>query len=361
MSTPRAPVRDADLAAYWNGPGGRRWTERGDAPETIFAPIAELLYARAQSAPGERVIDIGCGGGATTLAIASQVGAAGGVIGVDVLTLMIARASERAGATSAATFLRADAGSHDFAPGWANLLFSRFGVMFFADPVASFANLRKGLAHGGRVVFACWREAKRNPWQMIALKAACKHVPRLPEVGPEDPGPFSFADEERVRRILAAAGFETIALTPVDLELDVAAGRGSRRRSALCSRSAPPAARSKANPRRCAPPPSPRSAPHWRHISAGGACRSAPQSGSSRPPIPKAGAQAGLAISSTTSARRSAALATPTDWAAEAAFVSAAGWARAPRNNSASRCGVNSVCGTTVAAPAAARIATLAA
>jgi SAM-dependent methyltransferase len=226
MSTPRAPVRDADLAAYWNGPGGRRWTERGDAPETIFAPIAELLYARARLAPGERVIDIGCGGGATTLAIASQVGPAGGVIGIDISALMIARARERTDATSAPTFVLADAGSHNFSPGWADLLFSRFGVMFFVDPVASFANLRKGLARGGRVVFACWREAKRNPWQMIALKAACKHVPRLPEVGPDDPGPFSFADEARVRRILAAAGFEKIALTPVDLELDVAAGQG---------------------------------------------------------------------------------------------------------------------------------------
>ncbi len=226
MSTPLAPVGDADQTAYWNGPGGRRWTERGDAPEAIFAPIAELLYARARLAPGERVIDVGCGGGVTTLAIAAQVGAAGGVIGVDVSALMIARAIERAGATSAAKFVLADAGSHDFSPGWANLLFSRFGVMFFADPVASFANLRKGLARGGRVVFACWREARRNPWQTIALKAACKHAPRLPEVGPEDPGPFSFADEARVRRILGEAGFETIALTPVDLELDDAAGQG---------------------------------------------------------------------------------------------------------------------------------------
>jgi len=226
MSTHLAPVGDADQTAYWNGPGGRRWTERSDAPEAIFAPIAELLYARARLAPGERVIDVGCGGGATTLAIAAQVGAAGGVIGVDVSALMIARALERAGATSAAKFVLADAGSHDFSPGWANMLFSRFGVMFFADPVASFANLRKGLARGGRVVFACWREARRNPWQTIALKAACKHVPRLPDVGPEDPGPFSFADEARVRRILSEAGFETIGLTPVDLELDVAAGQG---------------------------------------------------------------------------------------------------------------------------------------
>ena len=226
MSTIPTPAGDADQIAYWNGAGGRRWAERGDAPEAIFAPIAELLFAQARIAPGERVIDVGCGGGATTLAIAAQVGAAGGVVGVDVSALMIARARERAGATTAATYLLADAGSHDFAPGWANLLFSRFGVMFFADPVVGFANLRKGLAHGGRVVFACWREARLNPWQMIALKAACKHVPRLPEVGPEAPGPFSFADEARVRRILAAAGFEQIALTPVDLELDLAAGQG---------------------------------------------------------------------------------------------------------------------------------------
>jgi SAM-dependent methyltransferase len=182
--------------------------------------------ARARIAPGERVIDVGCGGGATTLAIAAQVGAAGGVIGVDVSAPMIARARKRAAASSAATFVLADAGSHGFSSGWANLLFSRFGVMFFADPVVSFANLRKGPACGGRAVFACWREARRNPWQTIALKAACKHVPRLPDVGPEDPGPFSFADEARVRRILGEAGFANIALTAVDLELDVAAGQG---------------------------------------------------------------------------------------------------------------------------------------
>ena len=226
MSIPLAHAGNADQIAYWNGPGGRRWTDRQEMQDAVFAPIAELLYARARVAPGERVIDVGCGCGVTTLEIARRVGSQGRVIGLDISVPMIARARERAPADVAVEFVLADATLHEFAPGWANVLFSRFGVMFFADPVLSFANLRKGLARGGRAVFACWREPKLNPWQMIALKAACKHVPRLPDVGPDDPGPFSFADEGRVRRILGQAGFDAIALTPVDLELDIAAGRG---------------------------------------------------------------------------------------------------------------------------------------
>ena len=226
MSTPPAHAGAADQTAYWNGPGGRRWAESEGAPEAVFAPIAELLYARARPAPGERVVDVGCGCGATTIEIARRVGPAGRALGLDVSAPMIARAREQAGTTSAAEFVLADATTHQLAPQWAELLFSRFGVMFFADPVLSFVNLRKGLACGGRLVFACWREARRNPWQTIALKAACKHAPRLAEVGPEDAGPFSFADEARVLRILGEAGFDKIVLTPVELELDVAAGRG---------------------------------------------------------------------------------------------------------------------------------------
>ncbi len=226
MSTPFADAANADQIAYWNGPGGRHWIDRQEAQDAVLAPIADVLYARARVAPGERVIDVGCGCGVTTLEIAGRVGPNGRALGVDVSAPMIARARERAPADAAVEFVVADATLHEFAPNWANLMFSRFGVMFFADPVSSFANLRKGLVRGGRVVFACWRQPKVNPWLMIALKAACKHVPRLPDLGPEDPGPFSFADEARVRRILDRAGFERIALTPVDLELDIASGRG---------------------------------------------------------------------------------------------------------------------------------------
>src|SRR4029077_4921779 len=109
-----------------------------------------------------------------------------------------------------------------FEPRRSDLLFSRFGVMFFADPAVSFANMRKALRKGGRLVFACWREPRENPWMMIALQEAYKHVPRLPEVGPDDPGPFAFASERRVRGILAQAGFGAVQLEPVDLSLDPA-------------------------------------------------------------------------------------------------------------------------------------------
>src|SRR5262249_6480193 len=108
----------------------------------------------------------------------------------------------------------------------ADIIVSRFGVMFFADPAKSFANLRKGLKSRGRLVFACWREAKQNPFFILPLREAAKHAPPLPETNPEDPGPFAFANEARVRRILSDAGFADIVLEPHDLELDIAGGRG---------------------------------------------------------------------------------------------------------------------------------------
>jgi ubiquinone/menaquinone biosynthesis C-methylase UbiE len=186
-----------------------------------------MLTARAGVAPGERVIDIGCGCGATTLALASRTGRAGRALGADISAPMIARAQERAKAESSpAEFIVADATTHDFTAERADLIASRLGVMFFADPVASFANMRKGLRPGGRLAFICWREPRLNPWLIAPYKAVTRHVPRLPEVGPEDPGPFAFAEEVRVRRILSAAGFSDVSLEPHDLELDTAVGLG---------------------------------------------------------------------------------------------------------------------------------------
>src|SRR5436190_11719533 len=226
MATPTMHDRNADQAAYWNGPAGRRWMERQDTQDILLAPISELSFDRAHPAKGEHVVDIGCGCGATTIELGRRVGPTGYVLGVDISAPMLGRARERAPAKLPLEFVLADATVHAFEPGRSDLLFSRFGVMFFADPAVSFANMRKALRKGGRLAFACWREPRQNPWLMIALQEAYKHVPRLPEVGPDDPGPFSFASEQRVRRILSEAGFSSIAMEACDVSLDVAFGRG---------------------------------------------------------------------------------------------------------------------------------------
>jgi ubiquinone/menaquinone biosynthesis C-methylase UbiE len=226
MGSPATHERNSEQADYWNGPAGRRWLERQETLDVVLAPITHELFDRARVVEGTRVIDIGCGCGATTAELARRVGPAGHVLGVDISAPMLARARELAPATLPAEFVLADATVQAFEPGRADLLFSRFGVMFFADPPLSFRNVRAALRPDGRLVFACWREPRRNPWMILPLQEAYKHVPRLPEVGPEEPGPFAFAREERVRRILEEAGFASIALEPVDVTLDIAAGRG---------------------------------------------------------------------------------------------------------------------------------------
>jgi SAM-dependent methyltransferase len=123
-------------------------------------------------------------------------------------------------------FVLADATVYPFHPETFDLLISRFGVMFFADPVLSFANLRRALRPTGRVAFVCWREPRDNPWMMAPLQAVYQHVPKLPQVGPEEPGPFAFASEERVQRILRDAGYSDIGLERCDLSLDIAVGGG---------------------------------------------------------------------------------------------------------------------------------------
>ena len=226
MDNPRVHDRNADQAAYWNGAAGRRWIDRQETLDRVLNPIQELLLTRAGIRTGERIIDVGCGCGASTIELAGRVGAQGRVMGVDISAPMLARARERAPTDLPLAFVLADATVHAFEAGGADLIFSRFGVMFFADPTLSFQNMRTALRPGGRLAFASWREPQQNPWMLLPLQEAYKHVPRLPEVGPEDPGPFSFAREARVRRILSEAGFSSIALEGIDLALDLAVGRG---------------------------------------------------------------------------------------------------------------------------------------
>jgi SAM-dependent methyltransferase len=226
MSAAPIHVDNTAQAEYWNANAGQKWTEHQEHQDQVLRPVSDRLIAAAKPKPGERVIDVGCGCGATTIQFAERVGPAGAVLGLDVSAPMLARARERAPQNQPIRFELADATVHDVTSHAADLVVSRFGVMFFADPAKSFANLRKGLKPGGRLAFACWREPKQNPWLILPLREAGKHAPPLPETNPEDPGPFAFASEGRVRRILSDAGFADIVLEPQDLELDIAVGRG---------------------------------------------------------------------------------------------------------------------------------------
>ncbi|MHC2334318.1 class I SAM-dependent methyltransferase [Bradyrhizobium sp. USDA 4454] len=218
--------QNADQIAYWNGPGGQRWATRQAAQDIVLQPVLDLLIDRAAPKVGERVVDVGCGSGASSFALAAKVAPDGHVLGVDVSEPMLSRARQSTPQGLPVEFALADATVHPFAPQNFDLLASRFGVMFFADPAASFANLHKAMKPTGRLAFACWQEPRENPFFMAPLAAVYKHVPKLPQLGPEDPGPFSFASEARVKRILGEAGFSGIAMEPCKVELDVATGRG---------------------------------------------------------------------------------------------------------------------------------------
>jgi len=226
MSTEPVHADNAAQAEYWSGAGGQRWIDHQQHQDQVLRPVSDLLIAAAEAKRRERLIDVGCGCGATTIEFAERVRPGGRVLGLDVSEPMLKRARERAAPDLPVRFVHADATVHEFAPNWADLIVSRFGVMFFADPAGSFANLRKGLRPGGRLAFACWREAKQNPFFIVPLREARKHAPPLPEMDPEAPGPFAFANEARVRKILTEAGYADIVLTPQDLDLDIAAGRG---------------------------------------------------------------------------------------------------------------------------------------
>jgi len=211
---------NAAQIAYWNDRAATNWTALQEKIDALFAPITALALDAAAPMAGETVLDVGCGCGATVLALAKRVGPSGRVLGVDVSGPMAARASQRiadAGLANAKVLVT-DASAHDFM-GEADLLFSRFGVMFFADPTAAFANLRRGMRPGGRLLCAVWRPLAENSWFTVPLKAALPLLPPQPQADPFAPGPFAFADFERVRGLLSAAGWRDISAQPQDVPM----------------------------------------------------------------------------------------------------------------------------------------------
>jgi SAM-dependent methyltransferase len=203
---------------YWNGVIAQTWVKLQTRLDQLNHKLTQVAIEHAAPQPGERAIDIGCGCGATVLELARRVGPGGHVFGVDLSAPMLDLARKRtaeAGLTQAA-LVQADMSTYAFAPHDFDLAFSRFGVMFFDNPVAAFANLHGALKPTGRLVFACFRSMAENPWVLEPLKAVQHLLPPSSPPGPEEPGQFAFADPDRVRRILAAAGFHDIAFTRYD-------------------------------------------------------------------------------------------------------------------------------------------------
>lgn len=210
----------------WNGALGKIWAARQDDFDKVIGPLGRAAIEAAAIKPGERIIDIGCGCGTTSVELASLAGPTGEVIGVDVSDPMLALADSRTKGNATLKFVKADAQLYEFAEAHFDLAFSRVGVMFFDDPEQAFKNLRAALRPGGRLAFVCFRKPSESSYLMVPLAAAYKHVPQLPALPPGAPGMFSFADDQRVRGVLRAAGFRSIEVTPRDLDIDVSAGRG---------------------------------------------------------------------------------------------------------------------------------------
>jgi SAM-dependent methyltransferase len=224
---PIAPNTQDNAAqiAYWNDRAAVTWTAVQERLDAVFEPLTALALDAAAPAAGEHVIDIGCGCGATVLALADRVGPTGQVLGLDVSEQMSARARQRiatAGLTNARVVV-SDAANHAFPTAEADLLFSRFGVMFFADPLAAFANLRRGIRPGGRLLCAAWRPPADNPWFMVPLQAARALLPPQPPADPDAPGPFAFANPDRTLGIFRNAGWQDVTLTRHDVPMQFAA------------------------------------------------------------------------------------------------------------------------------------------
>ena len=204
---------------FWNEQGGQAWVANIETTEKLLGPLNQILMARAAASPGEAVLDIGCGGGRTALELAAAVGDAGRVLGVDVSVPILAVARERAQSTSNVEFELADAATAKLEDGRFDLLFSRFGVMFFDQPVTAFANLRHSLKPAGRLVFMSWRSPEENPWMTATAAAAFEILPPPEPPDPLAPGPFAFADAERTGSILEKAGFKNIQHQAVNEEM----------------------------------------------------------------------------------------------------------------------------------------------
>ena len=209
---------------YWKQDGGQKWVELIDATESYLDVFNKMLFERADIATGESVLDIGCGGGLTSIELANRVGTEGRVMGVDISPDILAVAGVRGRAVANLKFTEGDVATMHLEPGAFSLIFSRFGMMFFSDPVMAFSKLRNALKPSGRMVFLCWRTFDENPWMKEPTQAVFEILPpQDPPPQPDSPGPFSLGKKERIEYLLGAAGFKSIAIEALDTGMSMGA------------------------------------------------------------------------------------------------------------------------------------------
>jgi SAM-dependent methyltransferase len=207
-----------EQTALWNGPAGQAWVEAQVLLDQVLKPFENLLVRTLTAEPASSVLDVGCGTGTTTLAIARQGGATRRCTGVDISEPMITTAQARAEREgSSARFIRADAQVHPFNHAAFDTIVSRFGVMFFDDPVRAFTNLRRAATADARLCIVAWRSAAENPFMTTAERAAGPLLPDLPPRKPNGPGQFAFANGEYVHSILDGSGWTGVDVQPLDV------------------------------------------------------------------------------------------------------------------------------------------------
>ena len=210
---------NAQQIALWNGCAGRGWVEAQESLDRLFEPFEDLLVEAVAARRARRVLDIGCGTGSTTLAVARLLGNEGKVVGIDISEPMIALARLRAERESAPPrFICADAQTHAFEPASFDMIVSRFGTMFFDDSVRAFENLRRAAEPGAALHTIAWRQPADNAFMTAAERAAAPFFPEMPARRPDEPGQFAFADRDRVYAILEKSGWADIEIQPLDVE-----------------------------------------------------------------------------------------------------------------------------------------------
>jgi len=218
MADAQAPSSHTAQAQFWNSPATRAWADHYEPIDRLFSQVTDAAIAVAAPQPGEQVLDIGCGGGTTVLKLAEHVGPRGSIVGADISANSVAKLRERIAAAglSNADAVLADAATYPFEAGRFDLAFSRLGIMFFADPTAAFANVRRAMKPSGRLALAVFRTPGENSFSRGPLEAVRDLLPSFRPPRPDEPGMFSWADPDRVRRILDGAGFRHMSLTPID-------------------------------------------------------------------------------------------------------------------------------------------------